>query len=302
LWLTKPSAERKKKCFNNSAVQKQQIIGIDLGATNIRGALVEGENATGLLGFPIRSNGTQEEVLLDLFQLTDQLMHPAVAAIGIGVPSVVDVKEGIVYDVQYIPSWKQVHLKQLMEARYNVPVLVNNDANCFALGEYYFGKGRGEEHMVGLTLGTGIGAGIIINKHLYAGVNCGAGEFGMAPYLEHQYEYYASGQFFQNIYGANGQDVFERAQQGNAEALEWYAIMGKHLGNTIQLVLYTYDPPLIVLGGSVRHAYRYFQEAMFKQIKQFAYPKTLEKLRIAISDLQNSGILGAAALYYDAGL
>jgi glucokinase len=66
-----------------------------------------------------------------------------VAAIGIGVPSVVDVAAGIVYDVQYIPSWVEVPLKRLLEGRYGKPVFVNNDANCFALGEYHFGKGSG---------------------------------------------------------------------------------------------------------------------------------------------------------------
>src|SRR5690606_24955530 len=112
------------------------------------------------------------------------------------VPSVVDVDKGIVYDVQNIPSWKEVPLKAIMEERYGVPVQVNNDANCFALGEKYFGQGRDSKAFIGLTLGTGLGAGIILNDKLYAGPNCGAGEFGMVPYLDYHYEYYASGQFF----------------------------------------------------------------------------------------------------------
>lgn len=276
------------------------VIGIDLGATNIRGGLVKGKEITGMYARPVHSKGTVEEVLEDIFRIADPLINGEVNGIGIGVPSVVDVERGIVYDVQYIPSWKEVPLKDIMEERYKVPVFVNNDANCFALGELYFGKGIGADHMIGLTIGTGIGTGIIINGRLYAGANCGAGEIGTADYLDHCYEYYASGQFFENVYHTSGQEVFERAKSGDVEAQQWYAAMGTHLGNTIKLVLYAYDPSLIVLGGGVRHAYPYFQKAMWERINSFAYPKSLTRLRIELSELKNSGILGAAGLYYDA--
>jgi len=276
-----------------------KIIGIDLGATNIRGSIVTSEGIQQIKAAKIRSGGTMLEVLDDVFQLADSLMEEGVAAIGIGVPSVVDLDNGIVYDVQYIPSWKEVHLKAFMQARYGVPVYVNNDANCFAVGEYHFGKGKEQDHMIGLALGTGIGAGIIINRRLYAGANCGAGEFGMVAYLDHCYEYYGCGQYFQNVYGVDGQEVFERAKQGDGQALQWYSEMGVHLGNCIQLIMYTYDPTLIVLGGSVRHAYPYFQQTMWQQIRKFAFTKSIDKLKIEISELENSGILGAASLYFD---
>src|SRR6476469_2543670 len=227
-----------------------KIIGIDLGATNVRGSVVTSDGIREIKAAKIRSAGTMLEVLDDVFQLTDSLMEDGVAAIGIGVPSVVDVDNGIVYDVQYIPSWKEVHLKAFMQARYGIPVFVNNDANCFALGEFHFGKGKGKDHMIGLAIGTGIGAGIIINRRLYAGTNCGAGEFGMVGYLDHCYEYYGAGQFFQNVYGVDGQKVYELAKQSDAQALQWYAEMGLHLGNCIKMIMYTYDPSLIVLGGS----------------------------------------------------
>jgi glucokinase len=279
----------------------EKVIGIDLGATNIRGAIVHEENLSDIITQRIHSKGTEEKVLNDVFAVADQLMNKDVKAIGIGVPSVVDVEEGIVYDVQYIPSWKKVHLKRFMEERYHIPVFVNNDANCFALGEYYFGKGKGHTSMIGLTLGTGVGAGIIINKKLYAGRNCGAGEFGCVDYLDKIYEYYCSGSFFENVYGLNGEFVFEKAKQGDAEMLRLYDELGEHLGNCIKMIIYTYDPQLIILGGSVRHSYEYFAEAMWKRIKTCVFAKSAERLIVETSSLHNSGILGAAALYYDAG-
>lgn len=276
------------------------VAGIDLGATNVRGGLVTGNSIANTQSKRIRSMGTVEDVLEDIFEVTDRLMQENVAGIGIGVPSVVDVEQGIVYDVQYIPSWKEVPLKKIMEDRYRLPVYVNNDANCFALGEFYFGKGIGSEHLIGMTIGTGIGAGVIINRKLYAGPNCGAGEFGMVDYLDHCYEYYGSGQFFQNVYNTDGQVVYDRAKAGDPVALGWYAEMGTHLGNAIKTVLYTYDPPLIIFGGSVRFAYPFFEKTMWQSIRTLAFTKTLQTVRIELSELENSGILGAAGLYYNA--
>lgn len=277
-----------------------KVIGVDLGATNVRAAEIDNGQLGEILAARIRSHGAEEEVLEDMFAVLDKVMHPGINGIGIGVPSVVDVAKGIVYDVQYIPSWKEVPLKSIMEDRYHVPVIVNNDANCFALGEYYFGKGRGYDDMIGLAVGTGIGAGLIINRKLYSGANCGAGEFGMVQYLDHCFEYYACGQFFNNVYNTDGQVVFERARNGNPGALGWYREMGVHLGNTIKMIMYTYDPSLIIMGGSLRHAYPFFRETMWQQISSFAFTRSIDKLRIELSELENSAILGAAGLYFDA--
>jgi glucokinase len=275
------------------------VIGVDLGATNIRCAAVGSDTISNITSKRLNNSGTVQEVLQEIFDLIDPLIDGNAEAIGMGVPSVVDIEKGIVYDVQYIPSWKEVPLKKWMEDRYGIPVWVNNDANCFALGELYFGKGKGISSLIGLTIGTGLGAGIIINGKLYAGPNCGAGEFGMVDYLDHVFEYYCSGQFFQNVYQLDGEQVFQSAKKGDKQALELYELMGTHLGNAIKMIMYTYDPGLIILGGSVRFAYDFFQKAMWERIRTLAYSKSVEKLRIKISDLENSGILGAAALYYD---
>jgi glucokinase len=282
-------------------MNERKVIGLDLGATNIRGALIHKGVLSQVHSRRIQSSGTVEDVLNDIYSILDQIIDNEVAAIGIGVPSVVDVEQGIVYDVQYIPSWKEVHLKKILEARYQVPVFVNNDANCFVLGEYYFGKGAGMENLIGLAIGTGMGAGIIINHRLYAGPNCGAGEFGMVDYLDHCFEYYCSGQYFQNVYQTDGQIVFEKAKAGDKQSQGWYAEMGTHLGNAIKMIMYTYDPTFIVLGGSVRHAYPYFQKTMWERINTFAYTKSLTRLRIELSDLDNSGLFGAAGLYFNSG-
>lgn len=275
------------------------IIGIDLGGTHIRAAKVNRTQLFALRGRPVTASGTREQVLDEVCEMIEALVDEAVTAIGIGVPSVVDVEKGIVYDVQNIPSWNEVPLKEILEARYRLPVLVNNDANCFALGEHYYGKGKGSHSFIGLTLGTGLGAGIITHDRLYEGAHCGAGEFGMIAYLDHHYEYYASGQFFSNCHHTTGKAVYTRATAGDPEALGILEAFGTHLGNAIKMILYAYDPERIILGGSIREAYRYFEKQMWKQIRSFAYPQSLDRFSVEVSELEHAGVLGAAALYYD---
>jgi len=278
---------------------EEYVIGIDLGGTNVRCGLVSSNQVMDIHSKRINNQASVEEVMEDIFSLTSRLINPSVTAIGIGVPSVVDLEQCIVYDVQNIPSWKEVPLKKWMEEKYQLPVVVNNDANCFALGEYYYGKGRGHRSMIGLTIGTGLGAGIIIHNKLYAGANCGAGEFGMVEYLDKCYEFYACGQFFQNVYHTDGEEVFKKAKAGDAEAMRRYGEMGEHLGNAIKTILYTYDMDLIIIGGSVRSAFPFYADNMWERIHTLVYPRSAERLKILLSELENCGILGAAALYYD---
>jgi glucokinase len=277
---------------------KRKIIALDLGGTNLRGACIEAAEPGEIASMKITADGTVEQVLKEIFDFTDRLMDGSVEAIGIGVPGMVDAATGMVYDVQHIPSWKEVNLKALMEQRYGVPVRLNNDANCFALGELHFGSGKGTSSLIGLTIGTGLGAGIIINNTLYEGTTGGAGEFGMAAYLDKNYEYFASGRFFQHVYQTDGASVFQQAKLGNAHALSMYSEFGKHLGNAIKMIMYCYDPSLIILGGAVSHAWPFFSSSMLQQVKQLAYARAVNQLRVLPSVLPNSGLLGAAALHY----
>lgn len=279
-------------------MHNKPTIGIDLGGTHIRGGCVQEGILANIQSRRVKAHGSLEEVLQDLFDLTDGLIDKSITAIGIGVPGLVDAGQGVVYDVVNIPSWKAIPLQLVMEERYGLPVAINNDANCFALGEYYFGMERGLSSMVGLTIGTGLGSGIILDGRLYEGANGGAGEFGMVDYLDHCYEYYASGQFFQNVYGVDGETVFAKAAQGAESYLKMYSEMGVHLGNAIKMILYALDVELVVLGGSVRHAWPYFNESMWQRIQSFAFQKAKQKIRIEVSSLENSGILGAAALHW----
>jgi glucokinase len=280
----------------------RKILGVDLGGTNVRAALVRDQRLGEVSSVHLNPQGSAEEVLDQLCGLIDRTTSRDIDGVGIGVPSVVDLERGIVYDVQNIPSWREVPLKSILEERYAVPVLVNNDANCFALGEKHFGRGIGCHSLIGLILGTGFAGGIIIDGRLYPGRNCGAGEFGMIPYLESIYEHYCSGQFFTRQVGQTGAVVFRRAADGDRDAVRVFAEFGHHLGQAVKTILYAYDPEMIILGGSVRKASRFFEGAMWESIRSFAFSNSIKSLKIAVSELEHVAILGAAALHYDADL
>jgi len=273
-----------------------ELVGVDIGGSNLKaGKVVNGKiEKKSIKSVP--KNATYDQVLTDLFTCIDEVITPNTERIGIGVPGIVDISEGVAYDVQNIPAWKLIPLKELLRERYGISVYLNNDANCFALGEKIYGKGLPYKNFVSLSLGTGIGMGIIINNSLYNGVLCGAGEIGMVSYKESIIENYASSFFFVQKYGLHPIEVFERAEKGEARSIIAFQDFGFHLAEAIKTILYLYAPEAILIGGSISKAYKYFQESLQANLKSFAYKKQIENLKIEVSTNQGSPILGAAAL------
>ncbi|KAF5064275.1 Beta-glucoside kinase [anaerobic digester metagenome] len=278
------------------------MLGFDIGGTNLRAGVIENGSFLSIYHEPIKDQFDEQETINQVIKLISMAMLPGIVSIGVGVPSVVDLKTGVVYDTVNIPSWKEVPLKDILEKKFGIPVLINNDANCFVLGEKYFGSGKNVGNLTGLILGTGVGAGLIMNNKLVPGYNCGAGEFGMVSYLEHDYEYYCGGGNFEVLYGNSAAEISRLADAGNPEALRIWNTYGKHLAELIKLVLYTADPQSIVLGGSLSQAYPFFKESMLQSLQTFAFRNTLKNLSIHVSELEYAGVLGAACLYNDSGI
>lgn len=271
-------------------------IGVDLGGTKIKAGLEFNGLITQRKTVLLEHKDSLNDTLNQLIEFIRPFTSSNVKKIGIGVPSVVDTEKGIVYNVTNIPSWKEVALKEILEDAFHLPTYINNDVNCFTLGEHKFGQARGFKSAVGLTIGTGLGAGLIIDNKLYKGHNCGAGEIGLLPYLGHNYEYYVGNNFFEKYYHFNAHRAFYLAQSGNIEALVAWQEYGKHMGATLKAVLYVYDPEVIVLGGSISIAYAYFKDAMLESLKDFEFPESLKRIKIFQSNNENIALLGAAAL------
>ena len=273
-----------------------EILGVDIGGTNIKiGKIVNGK-VLQKCKIPVNRDDLEQVTLDNLYKGLKDLMTDSVQAIGIGVPAVVDIESGTIFDVQNIPSWTNVALKNLVEEKFNVPVYINNDANCFAIGEKQFGKLREFKNCVALSLGTGMGMGIIINEKLYNGVLCGAGEIGMVPYLDGILEHYTGSFFFEREYNSSALSLYNEALEGKENALRVFKEYGTHLAEAIKIILYMYAPEAIILGGSISNSFQFFEESLKTGLASFAYQKQIENLKIQTSDLVDSPILGAAAL------
>lgn len=275
---------------------QDKFVGVDIGGTNITAGLIVDGEVVKINDVATEAFESKEKILENLFEAIESVLTDGTEGIGIGVPGIVDSEKGIIYDLANIPSWKEVHIKELVEARFDIVTEVGNDANCFALGVKHFGVGRNYSNIVGLTLGTGLGAGVIINNALYTGSEGGAGEFGLVPYLDSNIETYCSGKFFKCVKEVPGKEVYEKAHNGDTEALKIWEEYGKHLGQLVNIVTYTLSPELVVFGGSVAKGYPFFIDSLKAELKSNILKKVVAKLELAEMANEFSAIYGAGAL------
>lgn len=273
-------------------------IGVDLGGTNVRASLVDDSGTlSGYRKERFHNNASLEDTLSQLIGFIRPLMRQDVRGIGIGVPSVVDPLKGIVYNVTNIPSWKSVPLADTLRASFHVPVAVNNDVNCFALGEYRYGVLAGYHHAVGMSCGTGLGSGIIANGKLLTGARSGAGEIGLLHYLDRNIEYYASGNYFTTFHHVSAEEANKRASQGDPAMIEAWNTFGRHMAEAVKTVMYAYDPEAISIGGSLAKAFPLFEQPMRAALRiGFEFPQSMDQVRIFQSKNENISVIGAASL------
>lgn len=272
-------------------------IGVDLGGTNIRAGIRSGDAVTGFRQVTLRDKDSLDSTLQQLKDLIRPLVSSEIESIGVAVPSVVDAVQGVVYNVVNIPSWERVELKAILEAEFGLPAAVENDANCFALGEYYHGKAKGLQNVIGVTLGTGVGAGLILDGKIYRGSNGGAGEVGYLNYRNRDFEFYGGSFFFAEVHGTNALDLYNEAVAGSPNALRIWEVYGMHIGNLVKSLVYAYDPDAIVFGGSITNAFDFFLPSLRETIaSHFHFPRSMERLRILQSENEHITLLGASSL------
>lgn len=275
---------------------KNNIVGVDIGGTNISAGLIINGNVEIVGEVPTEAFEKEEKIISNLFNAIENVISPETEAIGIGVPGMVDSNKGIIYDLANIPAWKEVHIKKLVEAKFNRPVFVGNDANCFVLGVKHFGAGKTHKNIVGVTLGTGLGTGIIINNVLYTGLHNGAGEYGLVPYLDSTLETYCSGKFFPYIKNVNGKEIYNKALKGDPAAIEIWLEYGRHLGTFVNILLATLSPELIVFGGSVAKGFQFFIDSIKSELNKYILQQVAKDVLIQHAVNSNSSILGAGGL------
>jgi glucokinase len=304
------------------------VIGVDLGGTNVRSALITPSgDIQDKLKEPTKARDGHARVVQRLAEhISLQLGKArqkdlAVLAVGVGAPGVIKVHHGVVVKSPNFPDWNNLPLKQELEAALGIPVFIENDANAAALGEQWLGAGRGIKSMIFLTLGTGVGGGIVHDGKIWQGADGMAGEVGHMTILPDGrpcgcgnrgcLEMYASSRGIVMSYqearakelGAPGaaeitsSDVYQHARDGEPLAIAVMREMGRALGIGIANLINIFNPEMVVIGGGVKDAWPLFIEAVRDEVRKRAFEYPAERTQIVPSVLgDDAGMVGAAAV------
>lgn len=306
-------------------------IGIDFGGTNIAAGLVDEQGEIICkLSTPTLTQRPVEEMIDDMICLCHELTSKAgcgmddIEAVGIGCPGTIDNKNGVVVYANNI-SMTNVKLAEMIQSRINKPVNIENDANAAALGEYIV-NGNNAKSFVFITLGTGVGGGVIIDGRLYRGFNSAGGEMGHIIVESENglpctcgnrgcWEVYASAtalisqtkeeikkdsntlmrKWMRENGKITGRTAFDCAKQGDRTAqfvVEQYI---KRIGNGLISILNIFQPERIVIGGGISYEGEYLLKPLRKYVYAGDYNKYREKTKIEAATLFNdAGIIGAA--------
>ena len=303
----------------------EYYLSADIGGTQLRAALFAAEGVKPLRRAALPTRG-DEPVVERLKRLLRSVQPDSGILLGIGVaaPGPLDPVRGVVLEAPNIPGWHNLPLKALLENEFGAPVVVDNDANLAAVGEWRYGAGRGHHHLLYLTISTGIGAGVIVNDRLLHGARGLAAELGHVTVVPDgplcgcgkrgHLEAVASGTAIARMAAEalaagensslaelsrppNAANVAAAAQAGDPLALRIFTKAGTHLGRALAGFLHIFNPEVVILGGGVTQAggvlLRPLEETMRAEVMSPAY---LEGLKITTAELgDNAGLLGALA-------
>lgn len=313
------------------------ILGVDLGGTKILTAVI---NAQGEMlsrdhsVTPAAQGG--EAVIQSILESVDRALKragmatPELYAIGVGAPGISNPETGILFTSPNLPGWRDVPLRDIIETKLGKKTFLINDANAAAVGEFYFGAGRGAHRFIYITISTGIGGGIVIDGKIYTGASGAAGEVGHMTIDDNGplcncgnkgcWETLASGTALARVArqrieeGArtsilnyadgdmekvSAQVIHTAAQQGDDLAKDLIARTGYYIGVGLANLINIFNPELIVIGGGLSNIGDMLLGPAFKVAEERAYRETFQAVRFATAELgRNSGVLGVAAFVF----
>ncbi len=298
-------------------------VGIDFGGTSIKPALVQGKTVI-THGATINPQGRTAAQTLDAMEAAIRVLCadlPSLVPVGIGLPGFVDSENGVVHGLSNVTGWTEVPVSQILSERLKVPVILENDANAMAYGEWLYGAAANTRNAVCITLGTGVGGALILEGKLYRGSQLAAGELGhtsidlngrMGPYgnkgcLEayvgnHPISTRALAAYREAGIPAPSTectplDLTGAARKGCPVALGIWKSIGNELGAAFANIVWILNPDVIVVGGGVAKA----GDLLFPHIEDSLKSRTSSvinsQLRIVPATLGNdAGAIGCAAL------
>ncbi len=307
-------------------------IGIDLGGTNLRVAAVSPEGAIlEKIDLDTEVKEGRERVVGDICaavtEIESRMSGARMAGVGIGVPGIIDLAEGTVRQAPNLPGWAGFPVREDLEARLRTQVILENDANAAALGEKWVGAGRDVSDLCMLTLGTGIGGGVILDGRIWHGMDGMASEFGHMTIEPNGalcpcgnlgcIEAYASASAIthmamtairvgrsaalaraaEELGELTAEIVYIKAKQGDIVAREIFDMVGRCLGVAIANLINAFNLPLYVLGGGVARGWDAFAPILMAEVRKRSIVYRASATRIEPSALgSDAGLLGAAYL------
>lgn len=306
-------------------------IGIDLGGTYIKYGLVDQQGKILKKGMiPTKAESNSRDIVIEQISTAiKDVWNDTIEGIGIGTPGVVD-NNGVVYEAPNLPDWHNFNLKEIFEKKFNRPVVVENDANSIAYGEFLFGAGKGTRTIVCLTLGTGLGGGVVINGKLlrgaiysaaeighmpidYKGRKCGCGSIGcIEAYVGRDYivksvirkikrgEKTILTEMAENdLSKITPKMISEAYQKGDKLAEETWIEVATALGAFLAGIVNLLNPDRIILAGGIAQAGEILFETVRKTIHERAMKVLSKNVEIVPAELGiDAGIISGAALIF----
>lgn len=292
------------------------VLSIDLGGHNLRTALVDqtGEmfHSSRIRTFYER---TPDGVIDQISTICKELIHTykdefPIVGVGLGVPGFVIPETGSIFSSPNFPTWKNVPIRDAIAQNLGLPVTLDNDANCAGLGSYWKDNPRNTKNYILMTIGTGVGGGIIVDGNVIRGSRGAGAEIGHIQVVPNGpqcgcgskgcLEALISGTALERDTGKKAKVLYQEAVDGSAEAKEIFRKMGQTLGYALSTLCYIFDPDVISIGGRVSQAFEFFAPAAHAEIH-----KNLPKhpARDTILEQSNcwdhAGLLGAAKMVFD---
>jgi glucokinase len=299
-------------------VAEQRVIGVDLGGTKILAGVVDRDGQVGRRRETPTPTASEPELLRALEAAVAELLDDEIVAIGFGIPSTIDQRSGKAVSSVNIPL-TDLDLRGWMRDRFHLPVGLDNDANAATLAEWAFGAGRGTKHMVMLTLGTGVGGGLILDGRPYRGAIGAGAELGHMViqvdgppcqgsctgrgHLESLASGRAATLAAQELFGpaVDAHRLVRLAQEGDAAAIDLLATFGHRLGAAIGSLVNIFNPEVVVIGGGFSAAGDFLLEPARAALQREALHPARDLVRVVRAELGTAaGLVGAGLVAFEA--